>query len=332
MRKILELALVTVSMTSAAFAGITVSSPTAGSSLGSPVHFVASASSTSSVNAMKIYVDNNVAYSVSASKLDTNVTMSAGSHYVVVQAWDTSGNVLKTPMNITVSSVTSGGGGTSPIPSTAKVFGDIDQMTGWQSCNSCAGPGGAGAAIPYSMTQNQSTPSMDGKSVKFSVSGSSAYGAALWWKQLGADATKRNFVYDLYFYMTAPQYSQALEFDMNQAVGGLRYIFGTQCDIKDHKDWDVFDGVARHWVRTGIPCVAPSAYTWHHVVFEFQRTTGNQAKFISVTLDGKKSYFNKSFAPHNSSVNELNVAFQMDQDGKANDYTTWVDKMKMSAW
>jgi hypothetical protein len=300
--------------------------------VGSPVHFVASASSTSTVTTMKIYVDNNVAYSVSASKLDTNISMSAGSHYVVVQSWDSSGNVSKTPLNITVSSVTSGGGGTSPIPSTAKVFGDIDQMTGWQSCNSCAGPGGAGAAIPYSMTQNQSTPSMDGKSVKFSVSGSSAYGAALWWKQLGADSTKRNFVYDLYFYMTTPQYAQALEFDMNQAVGGLRYIFGTQCDYKDHKDWDVFDGVARRWVQTGIPCVAPSAYTWHHLVLEFQRTTGNQAKFIAVTLDGKKSYFNKSFAPHSSSVNELNVAFQMDQDGKANDYSTWVDKMKMSAW
>src|SRR3954463_2235463 len=109
MRMLFKLGLAKYFMVGVAFAGVTVSSPTAGSSLGSPVHFVASASSTSSVNAMKIYVDNNVAYSVSASKLDTNVTMSAGSHYVVVQAWDTSGNVLKTPMNITVSSVTSGG-------------------------------------------------------------------------------------------------------------------------------------------------------------------------------------------------------------------------------
>jgi hypothetical protein len=247
-----------------------------------------------------------------------------------VQSWDSKGTVSKTPLNITVSSVTSGGGGT--IPSTAKVFSNIEQMSGWQSCSVCAGQGGAGPTVPYSMTQNQATPSMDGNSTKYSIGGSSAYGAALWWKQLGADATKRNFVFDMYFYMTTPQYAQALEFDMNQAVGGLRYIFGTQCDIKDHKTWDVFDGVARHWVSTGIPCVAPSAYTWHHVVFEFQRTTGNQAKFIAVTLDGKKSYFNKTFAPHSSSVNELNVAFQMDQDGKANDYSTWIDKMKMSAW
>jgi hypothetical protein len=330
MRRFFELALATIFITGAAFAGVTVSSPAAGSSVGSPVHFVASASSASAITAIKIYVDNNVAFSTSASKLDTNVTMSAGSHYVVVQAWDSSGNVMKTPLNITVSSVSSGGGGS--VPSTAKVFSDIDHMTGWQSCNACAGPGGDGAKIPYAMAQNQSSPSMDGRSVKFSVSGSSAYGAALWWKQLGADATKRNFVYDMYFYMTTPLYSQALEFDMNQAVAGRRYIFGTQCDYKDHKTWDVFDGVARHWVSTGIPCTPPSAYVWHHVVFEFQRTTDNRAKFISVTLDGKKSYFNKSYAPHASSVNELNVAFQMDQDGKANDYSTWVDKIKMSAW
>jgi hypothetical protein len=331
-RNIFKVASAILTLASAAFAGVTVSSPSAGSSVGSPVHFVASATSSVAITTMKIYVDNNVAYSVNASKLDTNLSMSTGSHYVVVQSWDKNGTVARSGLNINVTSTTSGDTGGGTIPSTAKVFSGIEQMSGWQWCSVCAGPGGNGTAVPFSMTSGVSSPSMDGASTKYWIGGSSPYGAALWWKQLGADDSKHNFVYDLYFYMTDPKSSQALEFDMNQAVGGKRYIFGTQCDYKDHKTWDVFDGVARKWVSTGIACTPPSAYTWHHLVLEFQRTSGNMAKFIAVTLDGKKSYFNKSFAPHSSSVRELNVAFQMDGNGSMTDYSVWVDKMKMSTW
>lgn len=332
MRNVLRLASVILTLVSASFAGVTVSSPTSGASVGSPVHFVASATSSSAVTTIKIYVDNNALYSVSSSKLDTYLTLSAGGHYVVVQAWDSAGNVSKTALNITVSSTTSSSGGGLTIPSTAKVFTNLEQMTGWQSCSKCAGPGGNGASVPYSMTKGQSSPSMDGNSTKFWIGGTSPYGAALWWKQLGADDSKRNFVFDMYFYIKDPSAAQALEFDMNQALNGRRYIFGTQCDYKDHKTWDVFDGVNRRWVQTSIPCTIPAAYTWHHVVFEFQRTTDNRVKFISVTLNGKKNYFNKSFAPHSSSSRELNVAFQLDGNKYMTDYSVWVDKMKMSTW
>src|SRR5438067_13484225 len=73
---------------SASFAGVTVSSPSNGSTDASPVHFVASASSSYPITAIRIYVDNVSVYLVNASTLDTNVSMSSGSHYVVVQAWD----------------------------------------------------------------------------------------------------------------------------------------------------------------------------------------------------------------------------------------------------
>ena len=58
---------------------------------------------------MRIYVDNVSAYLVSASSLNTSVTMSAGTHSVVVQAWDSTGAVFKTPLSLTVS-------GTDPEP------------------------------------------------------------------------------------------------------------------------------------------------------------------------------------------------------------------------
>jgi hypothetical protein len=66
------------------------------------VHFTASASSNHPINAIRIYVDNVSAYTVHASSLDTSLALSSGNHFVVVQAWDSTGAVFKTPLNLTV--------------------------------------------------------------------------------------------------------------------------------------------------------------------------------------------------------------------------------------
>ena len=82
--------------------GVNVVTPVSGTSSGSPVHFVASAYSTHPITAIRIYVDNVSKYSVSASSLDAYVGMKKGSHYVVVQAWDSTGAVFATPLTVNV--------------------------------------------------------------------------------------------------------------------------------------------------------------------------------------------------------------------------------------
>ncbi|HWG86470.1 MAG TPA: hypothetical protein VN679_01725, partial [Candidatus Acidoferrales bacterium] len=319
------------------FAGVTLSSPTTGSTVGSPVHFVASASSSHPITAMRIYVDNVSVYVVSSSKIDTSVAMSSAKHNVVVQAWDSSGAVFKQALTITV-----GASAPSPTPtpglpappSTAVTKANIDQMTGWQSCTACAGAGGNGPISSISMVQNVLSPSLDGKSAKFSISGTTAYSDGLWWKQLGAVNTAKNFKYDLYFYLTTPQYAQALEFDVNQAIGTERFIFGTQCNIKTGSTvghFDVWGNANGNWISTGIPCSAPSAFKWHHLTWEFKRTA-TQVVFIGFTYDGVTHYVNRTYTARPSSVNELNVAFQMDGDSHMDDYSAWVDKISLTYW
>lgn len=91
---------------------VTVCQPTNGQTVASPVRFVAGTTSSSPVTAMKIYVDNAIAYSTNTGTLDTSLTLAPGNHYVVVQAWNQAGAVFKsTPMNISVSST--GGGDTT---------------------------------------------------------------------------------------------------------------------------------------------------------------------------------------------------------------------------
>jgi PKD repeat protein len=83
-------------------AGVKVSTPTAGATVGSPVHFVAAAIAVSPIKAMRIYVDNMSRYVTYAASLDAYINVSKGSHYVVVQAWDSTGEVYKTPLTINV--------------------------------------------------------------------------------------------------------------------------------------------------------------------------------------------------------------------------------------
>jgi hypothetical protein len=83
---------------------------------------------------------------------------------------------------------------------------------------------------------------------------------------------------------------------------------------------------------TGIPCYKPEAYKWHHLVFEFERTGDNKTRFVSVTLNGKKSYINKYYNARGGGYSELNVAFQMDGNYQQKDYKVWLDKVHMTWW
>lgn len=181
------------------------------------------------------------------------------------------------------------------------------------------------------MTENVLSPSLDGASAKFNISGSTPYSDALWWKQLGANSAIRNFRYDVSFYLTNPQAAQALEFDVNQSDKAHKFIFGTQCNIKDGGVWDVYGNASAGWVHTTIPCSAPAAFTWHQLTWEFQRTD-TSVIFVGFTYDGVTHYVNKTYPARASSASEINVAFQMDGNGHMDAYSTWLDKISLTYW
>src|SRR5579862_2446033 len=134
----IRLVITTLALATASFAGVTVSSPATGSTSGSPVHFVASATSAHPVTAMRIYVDNVSVYLVSASKLDASLAVKAGKHNVVIQAWDSTGAVFKSALSLNVTGTTAAPPPPPPPalptpPATAVTKSNIDQMAGWDS-------------------------------------------------------------------------------------------------------------------------------------------------------------------------------------------------------
>lgn len=301
--------------------GVVVSAPANNATVASPFQVVASASAPNPVTAMQIYLDNQLVLTVNAASLNTPVSTGAGSHLLVVQAWDSTGAVYKQPVSLNVS---------SGIPANATVKSQIEDMSGWQSCTVCAGANGNGPTAAFSMQQFQSSPSLDGSSAKFNISGSTAYADALWWNQLGPSNSATNFVYDLDFYLTNPQAPQALEFDVNQSIGNLKFIFGTQCAMVAGV-WDVWDAPSGVWRSTGVACTRPAALTWHHLTWEFQRTS-TQTVFVAFTFDGVKHFVNMAFNALPVNAQELNVAFQMDLNSAAQAYSVWLDNVTLSYW
>lgn len=210
----------------------------------------------------------------------------------------------------------------------ATTYSDIDTMAGWGSCTVCAK---GGAEATYWMKQGVTSPSMDGKGAQFFVGGTTPFSHGLWWKRLSSDTTATNFVFDLYYYMKEPLKSGGLEFAVNQHKDDKWYKFSTQCSWNKF-EWRVWNSKDGGWVGTGIPCNRPTANQWQHIIFEYARQNG-KAVFVSVTVNGKKSYINKSFYPQSKSGSgSMGMHFQLNGNRTQDDYMVWADKMKVTVW
>jgi hypothetical protein len=82
--------------------GVSVAAPSPNTSVNSPVHVSALATSSSAITTTKIYVDNIEKYSRKSASVDVTLPMATGTHNIVVQAWDQAGHVYKTYRKIGV--------------------------------------------------------------------------------------------------------------------------------------------------------------------------------------------------------------------------------------
>lgn len=105
-------------LASAALAqSVSISSPSSGATVSSPVKVVATANGGSyPASAMRVYVDNQSMYTVNAASLNTSVALATGQHHLVVVGWNTKGTSFSSSMYINVGMASSpttptGGGG-----------------------------------------------------------------------------------------------------------------------------------------------------------------------------------------------------------------------------
>jgi hypothetical protein len=333
-----------------AIAGVTVSSPGNGATVTSPVHFAATGSSSCSkgVAAMGIYTAPGVlAYKVNGSSLSASISMSSGTQYPVVQEWDNCGSASKVTVKVTVdpSTVNNSSG-------SGKVFSNLQKSGGWTGyallppsfgiCGSCT-PGGSN--VKWSWTQGVSSPSMDGVSTKSAYNGGTTQWAdILWNNHLIGDFSSQglpdfsktlapslhNFTYDVYFWIGNTSDSQALEFDINQFVGGKSYIWGHECRIDGGHEWDTWSNPGQHWVASGIPC-NPKSNAWNHLTINVSRTSDNHLYFNTITLNGSVGPVGRTDSPTSTNWYGITVNYQIDSDKYKTPYAVYIDKLTFTA-
>jgi hypothetical protein len=195
------------------------------------------------------------------------------------------------------------------------------------------------------MTPGISSPSQSGNATKFDIGGTTPYADVLWNNHLIGDfssqnlpdtartlnATLHNFTYDVYFYGDNLETSQALEFDINQFVGGQSFIWGHECRIAGGHEWDIWDNVAQTWHPTGVAC-NPASNSWNHLIIQVQRTSSNQLIFQSITLNGVTDTLNYSEAPTSSNWYGITINYQMDGNYAQQAYSVYLDKLNFSYW
>ncbi|MGH9503227.1 MAG: hypothetical protein ACRD20_10295 [Terriglobales bacterium] len=331
MRSVCMYACLIAGWATVASAGVSVSSPGSGATVGSPVSFVASASTGCSkgVASMGIYVNNKLTFVVKGNTLNTKLALNAGTNNTVVEEWDYCGGASFTPVPIKV-----GGTTLTNIQASGGWKGWGELAPAYEICSSCS------PKVTWAMSQS-------GGATKFDIGGTVPYSDVLWSNPvIGQGSTQgipdnsqtlvpslKNFVYDAWFFSSNLPASQILEFDISEFFSGKSFIFGHQCNLVNGHQWDIWDNVNNKWVQTGIPC-KPANNAWNHVVIQVQRTWDYKVYYQSVTLNGVTTpinrYYGENSAP--SGWHGITLNFQMDGNYKQTPYTVYLDKLHFTYW
>jgi hypothetical protein len=333
---------ITITVTAGGSTGVSVSSPANNSTVGSPVNFKATASTSCSkgISAMGIYTaPYQLAYVVKGDGMNYNLPLNAGTYHTVVEEWDGCGGASTTPVTITVGSGGSGGGN-------GKSFSNLQHSGGWADYGQRA-PTFVDCSpspcdnIAFSMSQGVKSPSITGEATEMYLGGNEPYGDGLWNNHLIGDGSSQgmpdsnhsivpslhDFTYDVYFWGGNLGLAQAVEFDINQFFDNLGFIWGHECRVAGGNEWDIWDNVSQHWVPTGVSCY-PVSNSWNHLTLQVERTSENQLLYKSITLNGKVANLNQYYSPGSApGWYGVTVNYQQDGNSKQSPYSVYLDQL-----
>ncbi len=268
--------------------GVTVTAPANGGSSGSPVNYVATATTTcgQGVASMGIYVNNNLMYVVQGSKLNTSISF-------VSRHLQLSGRRMG-PLRWRGLHIRKNYGHGRrrrrwwkyfQQPASERRVEGIRRISAELRHLLAVRPG----RYLSSINQHISSPSLSGNSTKYSIGGTRPYADVLWTNPLIGTYSSQGmpdsdhkiipnlhyFTYDIEFYGSSLQLPQDLEFDINQYFNGMGFTWGHQCNIGNGHQFDIWDNVHSHWIHTGVPC-NPVNNGGNHLTLQVQRTSDNQ--------------------------------------------------------
>ena len=209
--------------------GVVITAPTNGSTVASPVNFVATGGTTtcgSGIAAMGIYLGGNLVYKTATASINTPVAMNAGSNTATVVQWDNCGGAATSNVTVTVPGPPTVGMTASPLSITAgssstlsvtTTYGAGVTITGTDgSSYSLPGTGGTQVVTPAAATTYTATVTgLNGTKATSSTSVSVVSQASLQQISHVVFMLQENHSLDNYFGMLNP-YRQQLGWDVGE--------------------------------------------------------------------------------------------------------------------
>jgi hypothetical protein len=348
MSKALRMSLVVLILAGASFAvNVSVSAPANGAMVSPSFTLQASASSSAAITGWRVYIDAIGAYAAGAeSALTAPLSIGAGSHNIIVTAWDARGAYQSVALRVTSATpeVIATAGLNAPAmatagpnaPANAATFAHLERETGWSKCSSAACSGGLGSAYNYYFAPNQTSPSLSGSSALFYIDGA-AYTDDLFALRVGVNDNFSHFILDFWVYPDSSTVAgaEALEYDLVQVSGGRKYAWATECNYVT-RTWDTWNEVSQRWIHSNAVCQPLAPNTWHHIKWAVERA-GAQTHYLNVTLDGTTQTINSAYAYQpapatNWTEGAIVAQVQEDIAVKPGAFREWIDEATVYGW
>jgi hypothetical protein len=313
--------------------GVWLQSPSPGQNQ-SNVQVNATAYGPATVAQWTVCLDGQAVYqtSSSATSISQAVDIPTGQHLLWASAADAKGDSDRSEIHLIQVGPPPASSTVLPTPpATATVLSEMqNDTTNWGICSLCAA--GSNTTGNYSMTFDQSQPSLSGSSLEMYADGPQWTNVLFMDTMLGTSSNS-HFLWDFWIYHdpAAEAHFWASEFDLWQVLGGNEFMIGSQCDFGDGywATWDSQDGA---WVLNGIPCPhwAPG---WHHVQWYLERISPTQYRYDTLVFDGQAYGFNQTWSVNSTTWPDMiGIQYQLDQDPSATPLHEWVDNVNLTMW
>jgi hypothetical protein len=280
------------------------------------------------LDGQSVYQANNAATSISEA-----ITIPTGQHLLWASVVDAKSDSDRSEIRlIQVGSVPAGSTVLPTPPASATVLTEMQNVTAnWSICSACAA--GTNITNDYSMTFDQSQPSLSGSSLEMYAGGPS-WSNVLFKDIMMGTTPNTHFLWDFWVYHDPAVESHfwSSEMDFYVVLSGQEFMIGSQCDFGDGY-WATWDSNGARWVLNGVACPhwTPG---WHHVQ-EYDELINNstQYRYDTLVLDGTPYGLNQTWNVNSTTwQDQIGLQYQLDQDTSGTPLHEWVDKVTLTMW
>ena len=313
--------------------GIWIQTPAPGENPGN-VTVNATAYTTATITQWTVCLDGQAVYQANnpAISISQAITIPTGQHLLWASISDSAADSDRSEIRLIQVGPPPASSTVLPTPpANATVLTEMQNVTAnWSICSLCAA--GTNDTSNYTMTFDQSQPSLSGSSLEM-YNGGPSWSNVLFKDIIMGTTPNRHFLWDFWVYHdpSVEAHFWSSELDFYAVLSGNEFMIGSQCDFGDGY-WATWDSDGERWVLNGIACPhwTPG---WHHVQWYDELINGTQYRYDTLVFDGTPYGFNQVWNVNSTTwADQIGLQFQLDEDSTGTPLHEWVDNVTLTMW